>query len=85
MKRTTSAKETYTPTCLRAKKGNHHEAKFIVAALTHKGGFNVLETVDTLIEALEIVGPARGRILRTELDGTYEAIWKWKQDKWIKI
>lgn len=83
MKRKT--RTTYIPTSLRKKKNNISIAKFVVAEMTHKGGFNVLSTVDTLIEALETVGPPRGRILRTELDGTYEVIWKWKQNKWEKI
>ncbi len=85
MKRSNKGKETYIPTTLRQRQKGLHEAEFVVAELTHNDGFNVLETMDTLIEALETVGTPRGRILRTELDDTYHVIWKWKQNRWERI
>ena len=39
---------------------------------------------DTELEALEVIGDKKSRIIHFYTDGTYEIVWYWRKDRWIK-
>lgn len=80
--------EEYTPSCLRDVSPKRLRVLYAIGVADEENPFGLGMTHSPVIdikEMLETPGETNAYIIRLNMDGSHDALWRWNENKWLKI